>query len=97
MKLSPRESELLEDANIFEHPVRCQIVELLAEQPMHINALSRALGEERGLVGYHLSTLQEHGFVTSKYKIFFLLEQRGIALRLYTVTDKVAAAKAKSG
>jgi len=35
------------------------------------------------------------GLVKSKYELFFLLEQRGTALRVYTVTDKVADVKAE--
>jgi DNA-binding transcriptional ArsR family regulator len=85
----------LEDAHIFTHPVKSQIIELLAKRPMHIDALSRALDETRGLVAYHLLALQERGFVKSKYELFVLLEQRGWALRVYTVTDKVAEAKAE--
>ena len=99
MKIPPSEGKLLDDAHIFSHPVRHRIVELLAEKPMHIDALSRALDEKRMLVAYHLDTLQERGFVTSRYEIFLLLEleQRGTALRVYTVTNKVADVKVKLG
>jgi len=91
------EGKLSEDASIFTHPVRSQIIELLAKRPMHIDALSRALDEKRMLVAYHLDTLQEHGFVKSNYGIFILLEpeQRGMLLRVYTATDKVADVKAE--
>jgi len=97
MKIPPSEGKLLDDAHIFSHPVRDRIVELLAEKPMHIDALSRALDEKRMLVAYHLDTLQERGFVKSNYGILVLLEpeQRGWALRVYTVTDKVAEVKAE--
>jgi DNA-binding transcriptional ArsR family regulator len=79
------------------HPVRYRIVELLAEHPMHIDALSRALDEKRGLVAYHLLALQERGFVKSNYGLLMLLEpeQRGTALRVYTVPDKLAEVKAE--
>jgi DNA-binding transcriptional ArsR family regulator len=50
-------------------PIRYRLLELLVEQPRHINALSNALDMERRLVSYHLTTLEEHGFVTSKYVI----------------------------
>jgi len=39
----PVEAELLEDSHIFLHPIRYRLVELLEEQPRHINALSSAL------------------------------------------------------
>jgi DNA-binding transcriptional ArsR family regulator len=61
MKREPLEDELLEDSHIFLHPVRYRLLELLAEKPMHINALSSALGMERRLVTYHLMTLEEEG------------------------------------
>jgi hypothetical protein len=62
---------------------------------MHIDWISRALDVKRGLVAYHLDTLQERGFVKSNYGLLMLLEleQSGTALRVYTVTDKVADVK----
>ncbi|HDS44748.1 MAG TPA: hypothetical protein ENN68_01385 [Methanomicrobia archaeon] len=61
-------------------------MELLAEQPMHFDALSSALDEKRGLVAYHLMALQERVFVKNESGIFLLLEpeQRGTALKVYT-------------
>ncbi|MDI6811058.1 MAG: hypothetical protein QMD80_05205 [archaeon] len=41
------EDRLVEEAHVLLHPVRFRIVELLAEKPMHINAISNALGEEK--------------------------------------------------
>ncbi|HDS46226.1 MAG TPA: ArsR family transcriptional regulator [Methanomicrobia archaeon] len=93
MAKKPLEEALLEDAFVVTHPLRYRIVELLAETPMHINALSRALGVERRLIAYHLTTLEERGFVKSKYELFVLLKQKGTALRVYKVTDKVAEVK----
>jgi hypothetical protein len=50
---------------------------------------------ERRLFAYHLAALEERGFVTSKYKISELNKSKGKALRVYTVTDKVADVKTK--
>jgi DNA-binding transcriptional ArsR family regulator len=58
------EGEHLKDSYILLHPERYRILELLAEKPMHINELSRALSQERRLVAYHLMTLEERGFFT---------------------------------
>ena len=69
MRKKPLEAELWEDSHIFLYPIRYRLLELLVEQPRHINALSSALGLERRLVTYHLATLEEQGFVTSKYEI----------------------------
>ncbi len=50
---------------------------------------------ERRLVTYHLATLEEQWFVTSRYEISEGPRSKGKALRVYTVTDKVAEVKAK--
>jgi len=68
---------------------------LLEERPRHINALSSALGMERRLVSYHLLTLEDKGFVTSKYEISEEPRSKGKALRVYKVSAKVADVKAK--
>jgi len=47
------EDNLLKDAHALLHPIRFRIVELIAEKPMYINEISKALGEERRLVSYH--------------------------------------------
>jgi DNA-binding transcriptional ArsR family regulator len=95
MEREPLEGELLKDSHIFLHPERYRILELLAEKPMHISELSRAMSEERRLVAYHLATLEERGFVKSKYQISELDKSKGKALKVYTVTDKVADVKEK--
>ena len=95
MKKQPLEGELLEDSHIFLHPVRYRIMELLAEQPMHINAISTSMRMERRLVSYHLGTLEDKGFVTSKYEISETGKSRGKALRMSTASDKMAEVKAK--
>jgi predicted transcriptional regulator len=81
--------KLVKDAHVLLHPIRFRIVELLAEKPMHINGISKAMGEERRLVSYHLLTLEEFGFVNSRYEISESPKSRGKAIRKYWVTDKV--------
>jgi DNA-binding transcriptional ArsR family regulator len=83
------EDDLIRDAHVLLHPIRFRIVELLAEKPLHINAISKAMGEERRLVSYHLLALEEAGFVASKYEISELPKSKGKAIRVYWVTDKV--------
>ncbi len=39
----------------------------------------RALSQERRIVAYHLATLEEHGFLTSKYEISEAGESKGKA------------------
>ena len=43
-----------------------RLLELLEEQPLHANALSRTLGMERRLLAYHLAKLEERGFVMTR-------------------------------
>jgi predicted transcriptional regulator len=83
------DEELVTDAHVLLHPIRFRIVQLLAQEPRHINGISKALGEERRLVSYHLITLEEFGFVESKYEISENPKSKGKAIRKYWVTDKV--------
>jgi hypothetical protein len=85
----------LEDSHIFLHPIRYRPVELIAEQPRHVNALSSALGLERRLATYYLATLEERGFAMSGYEISEGPKMKGKALRMYTAIDKVADVKVK--
>lgn len=80
---------LTKEAHVLLHPIRFRIVELLAEKPMHINEISKAVGEERRLISYHLNTLEEYGFVSSKHEISQDQKSKGKAIRKYWVTDKV--------
>ncbi len=83
------DKELLKDVHVLLHPIRYRIVELLEEKPMYINEISKALGEERRLVSYHLLTLEEHRFLNSKYEISEQSKSKGKAIRKYEVTGKV--------
>ena len=89
------EEKLVKEAHVLLHPIRFKIVELLVEKPMHINAISKALGEERRLVSYHLIALEECGFVNSKYEISENPKSKGKAIRKYWVTEKVEDVIAK--
>ena len=83
------DESLITEAHVLLHPIRFKIVELLAETPIHINAISKVMGEERRLVSYHLQTLEEHGFVKSMYEISEQPKSKGKAIRKYWTTDKV--------
>ena len=80
---------LVMDAHVLFHPIRFRIAELLAEKPRYINELSKALGEDRRHVSYHLGTLEEYGFVSSKYEISDHPKSRGKALKRYWVNGKI--------
>jgi DNA-binding transcriptional ArsR family regulator len=83
------EDAFVKEAHVLLHPIRFGIVKLLAERPMHINAISKALdGEKKRLVSYHLRTLEDFGFVRSEYEISEQPKSKGRAIRKYWVTDK---------
>jgi DNA-binding transcriptional ArsR family regulator len=81
--------KLVEEAHVLLHPIRFRMVEMLAEGPMHINEIAKAIGQERRLAAYHLRILEEYGFVSSKYEISEEGKSRGRALRKYWVKGKV--------
>lgn len=83
------DDDLLKGVHTLLHPIRFRIVELLVEKPMHINEMSKVLGEERRLVSYHLLALEEYGFLSSNYEISELPKSKGKAIRKYRVTEKV--------
>jgi DNA-binding PadR family transcriptional regulator len=84
------EDQLVKEAHVLMHPIRFKIVELLAVQPMHINAISKALEEKKKkLVSYHLNILEAYGFVNSRYEISEQPKSKGKALKMYWVTEKV--------
>jgi len=47
------------------------------------------------VIAYHLLTLEERGFVTSKYEISEQANSKRKAIRICTVTDKATDVKAK--
>jgi len=89
------EDAFLEEAHVLIHPVRYKIVKLLAEKPLHVNAVALAMGMERRHATHHLRILEESGFITSKYEVSEEKKLKGKALRVCTLTDKVAEVKAE--
>ena len=71
--------DFLDDVYTLLHPMRFRIVKLLAEKPMNITEISKAMGEDGRPVAtnYNLNILEEYGFVSSKYEISTRRSQRG--------------------
>ncbi|MBN1456057.1 MAG: helix-turn-helix transcriptional regulator [Methanomicrobia archaeon] len=63
-----RENTVLKEAHILLHPLRYRIASLLAERPLNLQELIETLCEDRRLISYHLLILEEHGFVSGKFK-----------------------------
>jgi predicted transcriptional regulator len=90
MRISMKlDEKIVKDAHVLIHPIRFRIVALLKEEPLHINAISSAMGMERRLVAYHLGVLEESGFLTSKYEMSEEKKSKGRAIRKCWVTNKV--------
>jgi predicted ArsR family transcriptional regulator len=83
----------IDDAHTLLHPIRFELIELLAEKPRHINELAKALGQERRLVTHHLEILEAYGFVTSKRVLSEEPMSLGRGLKIYQTTYKVAEVK----
>ena len=97
MGINQVEAELWDDSHPFLHPVGRRIMELLAEKLMNLNAICIALNMERRLVAHHLLMLEDCGFVKSRYAILQSDNSKCKALRMYTVTDKVADVMPRKG
>lgn len=95
MGTNQADAELRDGSRTFLHPERRRILELLAEKLMNLNAISLALNMERRLVAYHLLTLEDCGYVKSRYAIVQADRSKGKALRVYTASKKAADVKAK--
>lgn len=82
-------SELYRDVVVAVHPLRLKIMTLLEEKPkLHINAIAESINEDRRLVSYHLSVLEEHGFVRSSFQILKKAASKGRIGRVYELTEK---------
>lgn len=84
------ENKVIEESIIVLHPERLKLYKALKEsgKPLFINELAEKLGTERRLVSYHLSTLEQHGFVKSEFKVIQLPHSKGKAGRFYQLTEK---------
>src|SRR5271163_815689 len=62
--LQPREVRDVEELRALAHPMRQQILRRLREAgPATSTTLARDLGENSGIMSYHLRQLAEHDFV----------------------------------
>jgi predicted transcriptional regulator len=49
-QLKKPKGTFMDDAHTLLHPIRFDLINLLAEKPQYINELAKALGQERRLV-----------------------------------------------
>lgn len=82
--------KIIEEGIIVLHPERLKLYKALKEsgKPLFINELADKVSTDRRLVSYHLSMLEEHGFVKSEFKVVQEPHSKGKAGRFYVLTDK---------
>ena len=80
----------IKDGILMLHPIRWKILMALKEKnkAMYIDPIAEMIGEERRLVSFHLSTLEEKGFLESEFKIVTKPKSKGKAGRFYNLTPK---------
>jgi DNA-binding transcriptional ArsR family regulator len=85
--------DVLKEGAILLHPVRYKIVEVLrkADRSMYIDEIAEAIKEDRRLVSFHLSAMEEKGFATSSFEVIKKPNSLGKAGRYYILTGKVDA------
>ncbi len=83
-------NDTIKDGTIMLHPIRWKILNGLKEKgtDMYIDQIAGMIGEDRRLVSVHLATLQEHGYLTSEFKIVEEPHSKGKAGRFFRLTPK---------
>lgn len=81
---------IVKDGLILLHPKRWQIYQTLKQkgEPMYIDTIAKAIRVDRRLISFHLSTLEENGFVESEFKVIEKATSKGKAGRFYKLTPK---------
>jgi DNA-binding transcriptional ArsR family regulator len=89
MSQEPRNEKTIKDGVLVLHPMRWKIINALKDgQARYIDQIAEKIGEDRQLVSFHLSTLEENGFVKSEFRILEPPHSKGKAGRFYVLTDK---------
>lgn len=86
--------ESLELGNILIHPIRYRIIKAIKEkQKLYIQELADILGINRRMVSFHLSTLNQYGFVEGNYEVLRLRRSlrhpKGKVAKYFRITPKV--------
>ena len=82
--------DLLELGHVLLHPIRFKIVKLIRKNDkLYVNQMAEMLNIDRKLISFHLSTLNQYGFVKSEYEILEQSHSKGKAAKYYQLTNKV--------
>lgn len=80
------------------HPLRLQVVELLATGEMCVGQISEALDEKQAITSQQLNIMKDKGILTSRRegtKVFYRLENKNVAQVLNCVHNHCQAKKRK--
>ena len=85
------------EGTVMLHPVRWKILNSLKAkgEEMYIDQIATVVGADRRLVSVHLGILQEHGFLTSEFKIVQEPHSKGKAGRFFKLTTKFDETRSK--
>lgn len=92
--MSKKIIEGLELGNILIHPIRYRIIKEIKErQKLCIQELTDILGINRRNVSFHLSILNQYGFVEGNYDIMIIQPSKGKGktAKYFRITPKVDA------
>lgn len=89
--------DILKEGSPILHPVRWRIIDVLeeADKPMYIQEIAEAIGLDRRLVSFHLSTLESKGFAESRFDVIEKANSLGKAGRFYNLTPRVKEVKTR--
>lgn len=85
-----KQNDVLELGHILIHPIRYQIIKAIKEkEKLYINEIATILGMDRKVVSFHLSTLNQYGFVEGDYEVLKISHSKGKAAKYFRLTPKV--------
>ena len=84
------DATIIKDGIIMLHPVRWKILTALKgkDKEMYIDEIANMIEEDRRLVSFHLSILQNRGFLESEFKVLQVPKSKGKAGRFFRLTEK---------
>lgn len=88
--------ELVKSGIIMLHPMRLKILHVLEEKgEMYIEPIAEITGIDRRLISFHLSVLQNNGFLESAFKVVEEPRSKGKAGRFFKLTPKYEETKSR--
>jgi len=83
--------DILAEGAVLLHPIRFKIIEVLkdSDTSLYIDEIAKKVGYDRRLVSFHLSALEDKGYLESNFEVIKKPASLGKAGRFYTTTEKV--------